>query len=119
VGPDDGTVGKRRLTTSLVHWRQTGVGDEDWTLMPRVSAFYGIAIYMYWNERDHPVPHFHVYQSGRRASVSADGSVLAGDLEPRAYALVMEWSRLHREELLANWERARQNQPLVGIAPLP
>ena len=26
--------------------------------MPRVSAFYGVAIYMYWNERDHPVAHF-------------------------------------------------------------
>jgi hypothetical protein len=23
--------------------------------MPRVSAFYGVVIYMYWNERDHPV----------------------------------------------------------------
>lgn len=26
--------------------------------MPRVSAFYGVVIYMYWNERDHPVAHF-------------------------------------------------------------
>jgi len=97
----------------------TVVGNEDRTPMPRLSAFYGIVIYMYWNERDHPVPHFHTYQSGRRASVSVDGEVLAGDLEPRAYALVIEWSRLHHEELLANWERARQNQPLVAIAPLP
>ena len=116
-GPIDGTAGNRRLTMSLVATNR--VGDEDWTLMPRVSAFYGIVIYMYWNERDHPVPHFHVYQSGRRASVSVDGGVLAGDLELRANALVAEWSRLHREELLANWERARQNQPLAGIAPLP
>ena len=30
--------------------------------MPRVSAFYGVVIYMYWNERDHPVAHFHAYQ---------------------------------------------------------
>ena len=87
--------------------------------MPRLSAFYGIAIYMYWNERDHPVPHFHAYQSGRRVSVSVDGEVLAGSLEPRALALVVEWARLHREELLEDWERARQNRPLVGIPPLP
>ena len=52
--------------------------------MPRVSAFYGVVIYMYWNERDHPVAHFHAYHAGRRASVSADGEVLAGSLEPRA-----------------------------------
>jgi hypothetical protein len=31
--------------------------------MARVSFFYGIAIYMYWNERDHPVPHFHGIQA--------------------------------------------------------
>jgi hypothetical protein len=29
--------------------------------MPRISAFYGVVIYMYWNERDHPVAHFHAY----------------------------------------------------------
>jgi hypothetical protein len=49
--------------------------------MPRVSTFYGVVIYMYWNERDHPVAHFHAYHSGRRASVSADGDVLTGSLE--------------------------------------
>ena len=26
--------------------------------VPRISAFYGVVIYMYWNERDHPVAHF-------------------------------------------------------------
>jgi hypothetical protein len=26
--------------------------------MPRVSAFYGVVIYMYWDERDHLVAHF-------------------------------------------------------------
>lgn len=87
--------------------------------MPRISAFYGIVIYMYWNEKDHPVPHFHAYQAGRRASVSAYGQVLAGGLEPRALALVTDWARLHREEILANWERARRNQLLDPIPPLP
>ena len=46
--------------------------------MPRISAFYGVVIYMYWNERDHPVVHFHAYHAGRRASVSVNGEVLAG-----------------------------------------
>lgn len=54
--------------------------------MPRVSAFYGVVIYMYWNERDHPVAHFHAYHAGRRASVSADGDVLAGSLDPRLFS---------------------------------
>lgn len=86
--------------------------------MPRISAFYGVVIYMYWNERDHPVAHFHAYHACLRASVSADGEILAGRLEPRALQLVREWARLRHEEILANWERARQSQPLHGIDPL-
>jgi hypothetical protein len=62
--------------------------------MPRISAFYGVVIYMYWNERDHPVAHFHAYHAGRRASVSADGMVLAGGLEGRALRFVKEWAGL-------------------------
>ena len=86
--------------------------------MPRVSAFYGVVIYMYWNERDHPVAHFHAYHAGRRASVSADGDVLAGSLESRALQFVREWAVLRHDEILANWERARLNEPLLGIDPL-
>jgi hypothetical protein len=87
--------------------------------MPRVSAFYGVVIFMYWNERDHPVAHFHAYYAGQRASVSVDGNVLAGRLEPRALRLVQEWASLRHQEILRNWERARRNEPLPGIPPLP
>ena len=72
--------------------------------MPRISAFYGIVIYMYWNEKDHPVAHFHAYHAGRRASVSMDGEVLAGRLEPRALQFVREWAKLRQGEILANWD---------------
>jgi hypothetical protein len=86
--------------------------------MPRISAFYGVVIYMYWNERDHPVAHFHAYHAGRRASVSVDGEVLAGGLEGRALRFVQEWARLRHDEILANWERARRSETLLGIEPL-
>lgn len=86
--------------------------------MPRVSYFYGITITMYWRERDHPVPHFHAEYSGERASITFDGKVLAGSLPPRALRLVEEWARLHEDELLANWERARGHESLERIEPL-
>ena len=86
--------------------------------MPRISAFYGVVVYMYWNEKDHPVAHFHAYHAGQRASVSASGQILAGSLEPRALRLVQEWALLHKGQILANWERARRNEPLLGIEPL-
>lgn len=85
--------------------------------MPRVSFFYGIAIYMYWNERDHPVPHFHAVQAEHRASISIDCVILAGDLDRRALDLVTR-ARLHREELLVNWELARDGKPIRPITPL-
>jgi hypothetical protein len=67
---------------------------------------------------DHPVAHFHAYHAGRRASVSADGDVLAGSLESRALQFVREWAVLRHDEILANWDRARRNEPLLGIDPL-
>jgi hypothetical protein len=44
--------------------------------------------------------------------------VLAGSLEPGALQFVREWAVLRRGEILANWERARRNEPLLGIDPL-
>jgi hypothetical protein len=47
-----------------------------------------------------------------------DGEILAGRLEPRALQFVREWAKLRQDEILANWERARRNEPLHGIEPL-
>ncbi len=87
--------------------------------MPRISYFYGIKIAMYWNERDHPVPHFHAEYGEHLASIAFDGSLLGGTLPPRALRLVREWARLHHDELLADWERARRRESLDPIDPLP
>jgi hypothetical protein len=52
------------------------------------------------------------------AALGVDGELLAGSLPPRALRYVREWAELHREELAANWSRARAEQPLEEIAPL-
>jgi len=73
---------------------------------------------MYW--RDHPPPHFHATYAGNVAEVDiASGDVLDGWLPPRALRLVGEWLQLHRDELAANWDRARGHEQLVAIDPLP
>ena len=41
-----------------------------------------------------------------------------GPLKRRALGLVLDWAELHRDELLANWELAREGKPLNQIAPL-
>ena len=45
-------------------------------------------------------------------------AILKGDLPGRALGLVVEWGRLHRGELEANWTRAREAQPLLPVEPL-
>jgi Domain of unknown function (DUF4160) len=86
--------------------------------VPRISAFYGIVIAMYFDE--HPPPHFHARYGEFDAQIAiATGEVLHGSLPRRAQALVTEWAALHREELDADWERARAERPLATIDPLP
>jgi len=86
--------------------------------VPRISAFYGIVIAMYY--RDHAPPHFHaVYGEYEATIVIATLAVLSGDLPRRALRLVQEWAELHRAELEANWDAARVRAPLATIDPLP
>lgn len=86
--------------------------------MPRISAFYGIVIAMYFN--DHSPPHFHAIYGEWEAQISiATGVIVGGRLPPRARRLVEEWRRLHRVELLQDWAKAQSGLPLDRIAPLP
>ena len=85
--------------------------------MPRISYFYGIAIYMYY--RDHAPPHFHAIYAEFEAEIDIHtAEVTKGQLPRRALALVRDWAIMHQEELMRDWENARARQPLREIAPL-
>ena len=85
--------------------------------MPEICRFYGMVITMYFD--DHDPPHFHVrYGSDKAVMEIGSLRVLEGRLPPRALGLVVEWAAQHGEELAANWQSARQDQPLHKIAPL-
>lgn len=71
------------------------------------------------DEGDHLVAHFDAHRGGRRASVSVDGTVLAGELGARELGLVRNWAQLHWAELLTNWDRARNAEILLPVEPLP
>lgn len=86
--------------------------------VPRISAFYGIVIVMYYD--DHSPPHFHAKFAEHEAQVAIEtGAVLHGSLPKRALALVQEWVLLHRDELAEDWRRAERQEPLASIEPLP
>ena len=85
--------------------------------MPTISGFYGIVITM--NFREHGPPHIHARYGEHRALVAIDPvAPLRNRLPGRAQGLVLERASSHREELLANWARARSEQPLIPVAPL-
>ncbi len=85
--------------------------------MPTISQFYGIQITMYFN--DHDPPHFHARYAEHYAAIAiGSGSVLVGAIPTRALKLVREWVQLHRDELDAAWECARDGGLPERIEPL-
>jgi Domain of unknown function (DUF4160) len=86
--------------------------------VPRISAFYGIIIWLY--RADHPPAHFHAQYGEHWAKIAiGTGRVLEGSLPRRALRLTREWAGLHVPELEANWARAQGEEPLEPIPPLP
>ena len=85
--------------------------------MPEVSRFYGIIIRFYF--RDHPPTHFHALYAEHEALIDIEsGRIIQGHLPNTAYELVNKWRLIHLQELRADWNLARQNQPVLPIEPL-
>lgn len=89
-------------------------GDEQ---MPTISMFYGIIIRMY-NNGEHNPPHFHATYQEYNAIFNMDGELTDGEMPKKQLKLISAWAEIHRDELLANWELAMNEQPLYKIDPL-
>jgi hypothetical protein len=86
--------------------------------MPEISRFYGIVIQIYYG--DHLPPHFHAVYSGDKAKFDIEAlTVIDGKLPPRALSLVIEWAKLHQNELREAFRKAANLQQPDKIAPLP
>lgn len=69
---------------------------------------------MFWNE--HPPPHFHVSYGEYRAIVLiSTGELDHGRLPSGARRDIKAWTLRHQDELMANWERAREKAPLWPV----
>lgn len=84
--------------------------------MPEISRFYGIIIYMFFN--DHNPPHFHVEYQDFEASIEIESGVVKGIIPRRALKLIFEWMDMHKEELLENWKKIEERKSLDKIEPL-
>ena len=85
--------------------------------MPIISEFFGIKILMFWNE--HFPEHFHAEYGSMKALISIQSAaVIKGELPAKQMKLVLAWCEIHRDELLANWNSARQHGQISKIDPL-
>ena len=85
--------------------------------MPLISEFFGITIYMYYD--DHNPPHFHAVYGGETALISIiDGSIFKGTFPIKQSRMVQAWCEIHRDELMRNWELYKSFGQLLLIEPL-
>jgi hypothetical protein len=84
--------------------------------MPIISRFFGIVIFMLW--REHRPPHLHAKYGEDEITMEIESGKVTGTMSKRALALVEEWRKLHKEELMQEWELVEQKKALFPIKPL-
>jgi len=85
--------------------------------MPEISRFFGIIIRMYFD--DHSPPHLHAVYGNKEVKISINPIAnLHGGIPRRAMSMVIEWTALHQNELMENWDRLNNDQPALKIDPL-
>lgn len=84
--------------------------------MPTISMFYGIVIRMYYD--DHNPPHFHAFFGEYEAIFNFEGEKIDGEMPNSKIKLITAWTLIHKEDLMANWELAKDSEKLYNINPL-
>jgi hypothetical protein len=86
--------------------------------MPEISRFFGIIIYMFPD--DHNPPHFHAKYGDEKAMINIKtAEIIEGTMTRRALRLIQDWTELHQQELLENFELLRQeDKTFFPIEPL-
>jgi hypothetical protein len=84
--------------------------------MPTISRFFGIVIFMNYN--DHLPAHFHARYQDQEVTVEIETGVVQGRMSRRALRMILEWSERYQPELMNNWNRARARQFLEPVPPL-
>jgi hypothetical protein len=80
--------------------------------MPSISSFYGIKIFIYWNEQSkHNLPHFHAYYGEYEATYTLDGQRIVGIMPKTANKLINKWALENTELIEYAWNQALIKKP--------
>ena len=83
--------------------------------MPDIARFYGMVIKMYFQQKEHNPPHFHVVYGEYMGVIDIQTlNMIEGDLPQKAVSLVKEWAQQHQDELLNIWN----TQNFIQLPPL-
>ncbi len=85
--------------------------------MPEICRFFGIIIFMNYN--DHDPPHFHAKYDDQEVTIEIKKGIVKGHMSKRALRMLFEWSEINQEILMENWQLTRERKPLHKIPPLP
>lgn len=91
-----------------------------YSCVPVISMFYGIVVRMYFYDTDrHHAPHIHVQYAEQSAVIQIpEGEILSGAIKATKLKLVQAWIEIHQEELMADWQLAKEGQQVFKIEPL-
>ena len=68
---------------------------------------------------DHNSPHFHAeYGEYERVVAISRIKIIKGDAPKRVKSMILEWTALHQEELLQDWELCANMQTSFSVEPL-
>lgn len=85
-------------------------------IMPEISRFLGIVIFMNFNE--HNPPHFHARYGDYEIIVNIYDGMVEGEFPKRALSLVIEWYEQNKKVLLDNWNSMKRDGTFKKIQPL-
>lgn len=84
---------------------------------PRISEFFGITIYMYYE--DHNPPHFHVRFNEYECFIDIQTlEIIEWDLPKKIKKLVIAWAELYQTELIEDWKLIQRWEKPNIIKPL-
>lgn len=86
--------------------------------MPKICEFYGMKIYLYFD--DHDPPHFHVRGQEKTRVKIITGEYLEGDppLQRNKEKKLIEWLSIYRNDIMKAWDACRKGEIPNKIPPL-
>ncbi|HHW38999.1 MAG TPA: DUF4160 domain-containing protein [Bacillales bacterium] len=87
--------------------------------MPQICEFYGMKIYLYFD--DHDPPHFHVRGPDKTRINIINGEYLDGDQPlPRIKEKkVLKWLEMNKIDMIKAWNACKEGEVPSKIPPLP